>query len=869
MIKIQSSKLGVYKLDKEQNLWVYCGLDNCLTKEIYNILNPLLDPDTTRKVYEFEKALCGPAMTMMRRGFRVDAAAVKLAIEGDPSATYTLDECGEGKKYANSKAAKLEVQKRKDGLLKRLSRLGGMAKGDKGKWAVVDEGADLQVYAKAIFGKPFNYHSPKQLQTLLYDALNIPAVTEVKDNKVKVLTNHEALMQVAGVFPRAKPICNLLFRLREIEKLLDVLTKGLDADGRMRCSFNVAGTECVAGDTLVLTASGIRTMEDIYNASRTSLWSDGWVKPVRKVKYENVEGLEITLLDGRKLRCSKNHPLLTNHGWREAQHIRVDIDKLQDYGTGIWFGQTFTPYSANTPAEFYELLGMLLADGTLHTANGGYSIRISNSDPSVLQRFGVLISILFPEETPRLYKDSAHVSCRALYDILAPSWQLAGAKYIPAWAMRGTPPLLRALLRGLTLDSHITEKGLNFGTVSGKLRTQIQVILRYLKIPAIQTNRRLRINNRYIGDFIYQCGFVQQSKLLQCSTQINNIRQVSFDKDFNTVVKIIPWVGDVYDCTMPEYKKPQYSAMGICSHNTGRWSSSSSVWGTGGNMQNITPELRGVFVPDPGYILCNADLSQAESRCVAYLSGDEKYIEACESADLHTTIASMLFGIENKREVAEGTPWFRHFSCRDMAKRAGHALNYGLSPTSLSRHMHIPMLQAWKVYLLYLGGEMTTVRAANLGLYSMPNKEKDGKWLRFTPTFPGIKKWHDDTIQELELNGVLTTPLGRRRTFWGRLTDSGTHREAIAYRPQSMIGDMLNSALLKVWARLEPEVQLLGQVHDSIVFQVPEKKVDEFAPIVLECLRNPVAVNGRTMVIPSDFKVGKNWRDMEKYDSSK
>ena len=539
MIKIRSSELDRYKLDEEQKLWAYCGLDNCLTAELKPVFNPLLDP--VREVYEFQRALQGPAMTLMRRGFKVDQKETELALNGDPNATYTLEECGPKGKYKDTTTAKIETRYRKLGVLRRISTLGGMAKDDTrkvGKWQIVDPTATLQVLAKVIWDKELNYHSPKQLQAFLYGAMRLPEQLKREKGKVKVSTDHEALEHLAGTYPKAATIVNAIKRLRDLEKLCDVLQKGIDADGRMRCSYNIAGTE------------------------------------------------------------------------------------------------------------------------------------------------------------------------------------------------------------------------------------------------------------------------------------------------------------------------------------TGRWSSSTSVWDTGGNMQNIPKELRRIFVADPGYILFNADLEQAESRITAYLSKDSNYITACESADLHTTVAHMLFGIPDDKKYADSHYYYRHFTYRDMAKRAGHALNYGLSPNSLARQMHIPVQQAFRVYLLYLGGEMTLDRAAKLGLWDMPNKTKEGRFLYFKGAFEGIRRWHESTIEELELNGMLTTPLGRRRVFWARLNDAQTHREAIAFRPQSTIGDLLNLGLFRVWKELEPVVQILGQVHDSVCGQIPEKLVDEYAPRVLECLHNPIKVNGKTMIVPADIKFGKNWRDL-------
>lgn len=115
---------------------------------------------------------------------------------------------------------------------------------------------------------------------------------------------------------------------------------------------------------------------------------------------------------------------------------------------------------------------------------------------------------------------------------------------------------------------------------------------------------------------------------------------------------------------------------------TGRFSSSTNAFGTGTNLQNISPALRKMFVADYGWKLCGIDLEQAESREVGWLSGtlcnDWTYLDACYSGDLHTLVAQtawpgLPWGSDPKanRKVAE-TPFYRHLTYRDMSKKLGH-----------------------------------------------------------------------------------------------------------------------------------------------------------------------------------------------------
>src|SRR6185312_15293730 len=81
--------------------------------------------------------------------------------------------------------------------------------------------------------------------------------------------------------------------------------------------------------------------------------------------------------------------------------------------------------------------------------------------------------------------------------------------------------------------------------------------------------------------------------------------------------------------------------------SVGRWSSSSDVTGVGTNLQNITPELRRMFIADDGWKICGIDLEQSEGRDVGFLIGilfnDWTYLDACEQGDLHTTTARLVW----------------------------------------------------------------------------------------------------------------------------------------------------------------------------------------------------------------------------------
>lgn len=275
---------------------------------------------------------------------------------------------------------------------------------------------------------------------------------------------------------------------------------------------------------------------------------------------------------------------------------------------------------------------------------------------------------------------------------------------------------------------------------------------------------------------------------------------------------------------------------------TGRWSSSKNVFGTGSNAQNITYELREIFVADPWAYIGYIDLSQAESRGVAYLSGDASYIEACESSDLHTYVAKLVWpeiswtgNLAEDRRIAE-EPYYRHFSRRDMAKRGGHASNYYGQPRTVARHLK--------------------VATAIIEEFQF----------RYFQKFSDIRRWHSAVQNELQRTGQLTTPVGRRRIFYGRLKDDSTLREAIAFVPQSLIADVLNLALYRIWKAMDQAgiFEILGQVHDAIIFQIHRDHL-HLMKILQETMQITVPIGERIMQIPSDVSLGYSWKNQYSY----
>lgn len=280
------------------------------------------------------------------------------------------------------------------------------------------------------------------------------------------------------------------------------------------------------------------------------------------------------------------------------------------------------------------------------------------------------------------------------------------------------------------------------------------------------------------------------------------------------------------------------TSFNIAGTTTGRLSSSFSEFGTGTNLQNIEEALRSVFIADPGYKLAYIDAEQGESRVVGAIEWnlflDGRYLDTCESGDLHTRVAKLCWPSlpwpgdpAGDRKLAE-RPYYRHYDRRFMCKKIGHGTNYGGKPDTLANQAKVEVGVIKEFQPIYF------------------------------KAFPAHLRWHENVDRRLREDGYLVSLTGRKRYFFGRRNDAATLREAIAYDPQGSLADILDRGMLNVWRHRQ--CQLLLQIHDAILIQYPEKEEEQIISMVLQQLRYPIQLDKkREFVIPYGVNTGWNW----------
>lgn len=255
---------------------------------------------------------------------------------------------------------------------------------------------------------------------------------------------------------------------------------------------------------------------------------------------------------------------------------------------------------------------------------------------------------------------------------------------------------------------------------------------------------------------------------------------------------------------------------------TGRLTSRKNIFGSGMNMQNIPKSSRKIFVPDDGKILIAGDLAQAEAMVVAWISKDENLKNVFkEGGDIHSKVASLIFNANPPSPEQ-----------RTIAKRVVHGTNYCMGVNTLAGFCAVPVKVAKKVQEEYF------------------------------KLFPLVRQWQIDIEQQIKKTRRLITPMGRKRTFFGRYGDQTT-REAVAYVPQSTVADYINCALIRLDEALPIGADILVQVHDELVIQCDEGQLHEVMKTMKKIIQRPILCGADMLEIPLDLQTGYNWYEME------
>ncbi|HSW88237.1 MAG TPA: DNA polymerase [Candidatus Saccharimonadales bacterium] len=269
--------------------------------------------------------------------------------------------------------------------------------------------------------------------------------------------------------------------------------------------------------------------------------------------------------------------------------------------------------------------------------------------------------------------------------------------------------------------------------------------------------------------------------------------------------------------------------------NTGRLSSSNP------NLQNIPVsstiglEIKSCFIASPGKTLVSFDYSQQELRILAHLTGETALIQAfTEERDVHSLTASKLFAVSYESVSPQQ---------RAVGKTINFGIIYGMSSYGMSSGLNIPQEHAEQFIQ------------------------------QFYATYPSIKQYYDNYLKEARVHGVVETLLGRRRYVFEdprrKFIDNGTRRILMNYPIQGSAADLMKKAMVDVEKHIltkYPDVSLLLQIHDDLVFEIPTDDTEKFKKIIAEIKHTLCNVYPLSVPLVVDVKTGTRWGAMEKYE---
>ncbi|HPA92832.1 MAG TPA: DNA polymerase I [Petrotogaceae bacterium] len=264
-----------------------------------------------------------------------------------------------------------------------------------------------------------------------------------------------------------------------------------------------------------------------------------------------------------------------------------------------------------------------------------------------------------------------------------------------------------------------------------------------------------------------------------------------------------------------------HTSLNITGAATGRLSS------TEPNLQNLPireeegEKIRGaVKAQKEDSVIISADYSQIELRVLAHMSGDEVLIDAYHhDKDIHALTASKIFGIDLEQVTSAE---------RRVGKTVNFSIVYGVTAFGLANRTGISNLQAQRFIDKYFD------------------------------LYRGVDLYQRNILNFLRINGYVQTIFGRKRFLRNMPFNKGEiERMAINSPVQGSAADIMKLAMIKLYKTLPQYAQMILQVHDEILIEVPQKMAEQVVPIICNAMENAVELK---VPLKVDVNISKNWK---------
>ncbi|MBX3553319.1 MAG: DNA polymerase I [Pseudolabrys sp.] len=395
------------------------------------------------------------------------------------------------------------------------------------------------------------------------------------------------------------------------------------------------------------------------------------------------------------------------------------------------------------------------------------------------------------------------------------------------------PVLARMEQRGIAIDRQILSR-LSGELAQGAARLEDEIY--------VVAGEKFTIGSpKQLGDILFgKMGLPGGSKTKtgQWSTTAQVLEELAAE-GHELPRKIVDWrqmtkLKSTYTDALPGYVNPQtqrvHTSYSLAATTTGRLSSSEP------NLQNIpvrTEEgrkIRTAFVATPGMKLISADYSQIELRLLAHIADIPRLKQAfAEDADIHAATASEMFNTP-----VAGMPR----EIRNRAKAINFGIIYGISAFGLANQLSIP-------------------------------REEAGAYIRkYFERFPGIRDYMEETKAFCRENGYVLTLFGRKCHYPDIKHSNASvrafnERAAINARLQGSAADIIRRAMIRMEGELTAaklNAQMLLQVHDELIFEVPDAEVEKTLPVVTRVMEKaPLPAVQLQVPLQVEARAADNW----------
>ena len=317
-----------------------------------------------------------------------------------------------------------------------------------------------------------------------------------------------------------------------------------------------------------------------------------------------------------------------------------------------------------------------------------------------------------------------------------------------------------------------------------------------------------------------------------------------------------------------------------CSYNlvgteTGRLSCSGSVTGSGTNLQTITEQLRDCYIPDPGYVFFQCDLSGADGWTVgarAAMLGDPTMLDDYRAGMKPAKIIALMYmqmqgqlpqvntnindlPREEIKRLTKTVAIPEHLYA--VCKAVQHGSSYDMGPNTMASNI---LLQTFK-------------KSDELNVLWVPPNDCKRIQLVFFKRYPGVVEYQRWVQQQLNKYHSLSCASGHVRTFFGRMGNDVTYRAAYSHEPQANTTYATNLAMQKLWQDRDNRtasgnliIQPLHSVHDALCGQFPIDRIEWAVKKIQDYFNNALSIGNERLVIPYEGGYGQSWlHTKEKY----